>query len=237
MHQSLTESVLKPNERIDFCMCNPPFYASKEAFQAENQRKIKGLAKGKKKVMPSDDETLSSNKAISTTKRVASNNFGGLESELWCTDGEVGFVKRIYMESKRYWNQCLWFTSLVSRKENLRKIERYIQKDKKKKNRGNKNRCVEMIQKQPMGAGRKSSTILMWTFLDETERQDWFKGRRMYLVRDSDHILAIQKVVSGEVDVYDAFRILHISTYECIQNYISEHINSQSAICRRLFCM
>ena len=69
---------------------------------------------------------------------------------------------------------------MVSRKENLRKIDRYIQKDKKKKKKlGNKNRCVEMVQKQPMGAGQKSSTILTWMCLDEKERRDWFKGRRM----------------------------------------------------------
>ena len=30
-------------------LCNPPFYSSREAFQAENARKLRGLSKSKKK--------------------------------------------------------------------------------------------------------------------------------------------------------------------------------------------
>ena len=35
--------------------------------------------------------------------RASSNNFGGTDSELLCEGGEVAFVKRIIVESKRYW--------------------------------------------------------------------------------------------------------------------------------------
>jgi 23S rRNA (adenine1618-N6)-methyltransferase len=45
-------------------------------------------------------------------------NFGGHNAELWCEGGELGFVDSDDIESK-YPMQCLWFTTLVSKKENL----------------------------------------------------------------------------------------------------------------------
>ena len=52
-HQVISENsfdgVLCTRERIDFATYNPPFYSSREAFQAENSRKLRGLSKSKKK--------------------------------------------------------------------------------------------------------------------------------------------------------------------------------------------
>jgi len=174
------DGVLRTGERIDFAMCNPPFYSSREAFRAENARKLRGLSKSKKKgganrkgdrVMP-NEEVVGSPPTISIS-RASSNNFVGTDSELWCEGGEVAFVKRIIVESKRYWDRCLWFSSLVSRKNNLTEIERSFRNDGKKNGR----RGVQTVQRVPMGAGRKSSTILMWSFLDEGERRDWARVR------------------------------------------------------------
>ena len=160
----------KPVERIDFAMCNPPFYPSKEAFQAENARKIEGLAKSKmKRGFNIGSNELPDN--TSTDSEVSSNNFGGTDTDLWCDGGEMAFVKRIYTESTRYWNKCLWFSSLVSRKKNLNKITKLF----KKGGGGKKGKGVEMVHR--IAIGRKEATILMWTFMDEDARRDWAKNR------------------------------------------------------------
>lgn len=181
-NSSIFDGVLRSGEYIDFCMCNPPFYPSLEAFQAENARKLRGLAKSRKRrmaVTPYEEvaATTSTNQWEEEGKAVSSNNFGGTDFELWCKGGEVAFVKRIISESKQYWDRCLWFSSLVSRKDNLDKIERSLFK-LGKKNDSNEPRKVQTVHRIAMGAGVKSSTILMWSFLDEGERRDWARMRK-----------------------------------------------------------
>ncbi|OEU06112.1 S-adenosyl-L-methionine dependent methyltransferase [Fragilariopsis cylindrus CCMP1102] len=150
-HQQSTHSIFHGiwetnNEIFDFTMCNPPFYPSLEACQAESARKLRGLARG------------------------ASNNFEGTASELWCDGGEVGFVKRMINESKQYRDNCLWFTSLVARKDSLEKIERHLKK-------GGYGARPAQIHKIRMGAGTKSASIIMWTFMDQTKRRQWASKR------------------------------------------------------------
>ncbi|KAL7501563.1 hypothetical protein ACHAWT_009757 [Skeletonema menzelii] len=136
------DGVLHQGEVVDFTMCNPPFYTSKGAFQAENARKLRGLSSG------------------------MSNNFGGNDNELWCNGGEVSFVKNMIRESELYQDKCLWFTSLVSRKDNLPKIESIMNiKGKSRRKSGRRHMSI--------GSGHKSSTIIMWSFLDEKQRQEW----------------------------------------------------------------
>ena len=96
---SIFDGVLHREEVVDFTMCNPPFYSSKEAFQAENARKLRGLSRSKKarrsdvvRSMPVDSATT----IESSTG--TSNNFGGNANELWCKGGEVAFVKKIIRE-------------------------------------------------------------------------------------------------------------------------------------------
>lgn len=165
------DSVWRLNEEFDFTMCNPPFYPSLEAFHAENSRKVRGLAKsvanrGRK-------GSSSKSKESKIIGKVTSNNFGGTSSELWCDGGEVTFVKRMIDESKRYKDRCLWFTSLVSRKENLAKIEQYL----RMKNSRQRLNVVAQTHKVSMGAGAKSTSIIMWTYFDEMERQRWASRR------------------------------------------------------------
>ena len=93
---------------------------------------------------------------------------------LWCPGGEVSFVRNIIRESKRYWDRCLWFSSLVSRKTNLHKIERSLYEENNK----NDKHTVQIVERIPLGTGRKSSTILMWSFLDEAGRREWARMRK-----------------------------------------------------------
>ena len=104
------KSIIKPNELIDFTICNPPFHASLEEAQKASLRKLKNL-KGKR---PS--------KALL--------NFGGQNNELWTKGGEARFVKDMIYESKHFAKQCLWFTSLISKEITLKPTYNVLEKIK-----------------------------------------------------------------------------------------------------------
>ena len=91
--------VLDREERIDVCLCNPPFHANMEEARAGTLRKLKNL-KGKK----SPDVVL---------------NFGGQEKELCTEGGEKAFVKKIIRESAKFSENIFWFTCLLSKKSNI----------------------------------------------------------------------------------------------------------------------
>jgi len=162
--ENIFDGIWKPNEDIDFVMCNPPFFPSLEAFQAENARKIKGLARGgmnkRSRHLSKANEVQKNEVPVSS-----SNNFGGTDSELWCKGGEVSFVRRMIDESKskRYRHKFLWCTSLVSRESNFQRIEKYLRN----------NAQPADVRRISFGAGKKSASILAWTFLNSNERREW----------------------------------------------------------------
>lgn len=94
-------NVVRPGERFDLCVANPPFHASLDEARAGSERKRRNLGK-------------------STTDRL---NFGGMTSELVCEGGERGFILRMISESSRFADRIGWFTSLVSKESNLPAIE------------------------------------------------------------------------------------------------------------------
>ncbi|WP_299103387.1 23S rRNA (adenine(1618)-N(6))-methyltransferase RlmF [uncultured Winogradskyella sp.] len=101
-------NILKPEEKVDFTMCNPPFHASLDDAQKASLKKLKNL-KGKR---PS--------KALL--------NFGGQQNELWTKGGEARFVKDMIYESKHFGKQCFWFTSLISKEATLKPTYKILQK-------------------------------------------------------------------------------------------------------------
>ncbi len=134
--QKIFEGIIEKNDRFFFTMCNPPFHKSlKEAIDA-NKRKNSNLSKGKNK-----EENL---------------NFGGQKSELWCQGGEFRFLKDMIIESKKYKKNVVWFTSLVSNKDNIRGLRKILTKVGAKK--------VEEIE---MSQGQKISRILLWSFVEK----------------------------------------------------------------------
>jgi 23S rRNA (adenine1618-N6)-methyltransferase len=91
-------NVIKPEERFDVTICNPPFHASfREAA----------------------DATTTKWKKLGVMKKPTFLNFGGQKNELWCKGGEAGFIRSMVEESVHYGKQVLWFTTLVSKKETL----------------------------------------------------------------------------------------------------------------------
>jgi len=91
--------IIKPGEKFDATICNPPFHESRQAAMEGTGRKWKNL-----KHQKNEDDLL---------------NFGGLSTELWCEGGEERFVRQMIKESVQFAGACKWFTSLISKKETL----------------------------------------------------------------------------------------------------------------------
>ena len=142
---SVYKGIIHKEERFDLIICNPPFHASAAAALEGSQRKVRNLG-GKSYTKP----TL---------------NFGGQASELWTEGGEVGFISKMIEESKLYSQQCLWFTSLVSKSENLAAI--YAMLDRAE--------AIE-VRTNSMVTGNKVSRIVAWTFLNPGQHLGWVKN-------------------------------------------------------------
>lgn len=89
-------------------------------------------------------------------------NFGGQNAELWCEGGELGFITRMIYESARNPLQCFWFTTLVSKNAHLHAINKILNKVNAA--------TVKIID---MAQGQKTSRIVAWTFLSESQQKDW----------------------------------------------------------------
>ncbi|MXV49554.1 23S rRNA (adenine(1618)-N(6))-methyltransferase RlmF [Pedobacter sp. HMF7647] len=142
----ILKGIVKDKEIFDLVMCNPPFHASKKEAQAGTIKKWTNLGSGK------------------TQKAVL--NFGGTNSELWYAGGESAFIGKMIDESAGIKNQCLWFSSLVSKKETLPVIYKALENIK-----------ALDVRTINMSQGQKVSRAVAWTFLNETDQYEW-KMRR-----------------------------------------------------------
>lgn len=124
------EGIIKKGEHFHFSMCNPPFHASAEAAKKATLRKLMNLKQ----------------------KKAYALNFGGQPNELWCNGGEALFIKRMIKQSVAFKDQVDWFTSLVSKKENLTKIVKQL----------NKLNAIHQIVE--MNQGNKQSRFIAWKF-------------------------------------------------------------------------
>ncbi|MEN9400091.1 MAG: hypothetical protein RL632_1192 [Bacteroidota bacterium] len=127
------QGVIRPEDRFDLSICNPPFHRSQEEASAGSLRKAKNL--GYKK---------SSSPVL---------NFGGQANELWCEGGEIQFIQTMIRESVQFKNQCRWFTTLVSKQENLRSAYKEL-----------KTVGAGEVNTIEMQLGNKVSRILAWRF-------------------------------------------------------------------------
>lgn len=139
------KNIITPEDRFTFTMCNPPFHASAEEANKSASRKISNLNPKDKK----------------NEKPVL--NFGGQNAELWCNGGEIGFITQMIYESVKYGSQCLWFTTLVSKKENLSAIYKIL-----KKVNAVDVKTIDMTQ------GQKTSRIVAWSFLNPSDKNKLF---------------------------------------------------------------
>ena len=124
------KGVVKPGEVFDATMCNPPFHASAAEAATGTRRKATNLG---------------------TKKAVL--NFGGTRGELWSEGGELSFLRRMVAQSVEFANQCRWFTTLVSKSENLPSLRKAL-----------KTANAADVKIMEMAQGQKKSRILAWTF-------------------------------------------------------------------------
>jgi len=140
---NIFRGVIEPKDAFHITMCNPPFHASIERATKGTQRKWGNLGKGQ------------SNKL----------NFGGQNAELWCPGGEIKFIASMVEQSMEFADQCLWFSSLVSKKDNLQPLHRILRKAKVADYK-----VIEMAQ------GQKTSRFVAWTYIKKNQRSLYLNG-------------------------------------------------------------
>jgi len=138
--------IIKPDEYFDASICNPPFHSSPEEAAEGTLRKINNL-----KLKNSAETVL---------------NFGGQNNELWTAGGEESFVRKMIEESSEFAGNCLWFTTLISKKTTLPGVYKTL-----KRARAAEVRTVSMAQ------GQKISRIVAWSFMDKSQQRDWADKR------------------------------------------------------------
>ena len=141
--ENIFTGIIQKDDFYDFTLCNPPFHKSLKDAMAGNKRKVQNLTKQK------------------TTKNAL--NFGGKNNELWCKGGEITFISNMIKESFEFKNNVLWFTTLVSKKENLPLIYKVL-KDLK----------VSEIKTIDMSQGQKITRVVAWSFFNKEEQNKWF---------------------------------------------------------------
>mgnify|MGYP000918273721 FL=1 len=127
--EQILKGILKDDDSFSATMCNPPFYKSAEEAQGANGRKSRNLG----------------NNAI--------RNFAGNNNELWYVGGEKAFLHNYLYESSLFPKSSKWFTSLVSKKENVKSLEK-----------SSKKLGVQEFKIIPMHQGNKVTRIVAWRF-------------------------------------------------------------------------
>lgn len=135
---AIFNGIIHKNEQYDATLCNPPFHDSAASARAGSERKRRNLGQA-------EDGAL---------------NFGGQQQELWCEGGEVAFILRMIAESKGFGRQVKWFTTLVSRSDNLPPLYRALTDVG----------AVKVVKKE-MAQGQKQSRFIAWTFMDDNKRR------------------------------------------------------------------
>lgn len=143
---NIFSKIIKRGEVFDLAICNPPFHSSPEEAAGETQRKSRNLASSK--------------------VTIPVLNFGGQNTELWCEGGEAEFVRRMIKQSSELPERCLWFSSLISKKENLYGVYKALKKVGAKEVR-----TIEIAH------GQKQSRIVAWTFFPKEQQVEWQQER------------------------------------------------------------
>jgi 23S rRNA (adenine1618-N6)-methyltransferase len=135
------EGIIEEGDYFDVSVCNPPFHCSLEEAMKSSQNKRDNLAINR------NANTASQTSAVS--------NFGGHKAELWCKGGESKFLRMMIKESKTFGNQCHWFTSLISKSDNVKPAMKLLRKLE-----------ATDIKEIEMKQGNKITRILAWTFVN-----------------------------------------------------------------------
>jgi 23S rRNA (adenine1618-N6)-methyltransferase len=127
--QNILTGIIEKEDSFTATMCNPPFYKSAEEARGANRRKTRNLGTN------------------------AVRNFAGNSNELWYVGGEKAFLHNYLYQSSLFKSQCKWFTSLVSKKENIESLEK-----------SSKKLGVKEFRIIPMHQGNKVTRIVAWRY-------------------------------------------------------------------------
>lgn len=141
--KNIFRGVIEPQDLFHITLCNPPFHASVEQATKGTRRKWSNLGNGLSNEL----------------------NFGGQNAELWYPGGEIKFIARMVEQSMEFAHQCLWFSSLVSKKDNLQPLHRILGRAK-----------VADIKVIEMAQGQKTSRFIAWTFIKKNQRSTFVKS-------------------------------------------------------------
>ncbi|MEW6999523.1 23S rRNA (adenine(1618)-N(6))-methyltransferase RlmF [Colwelliaceae bacterium BS250] len=155
----ILQGIIKPSDKFELTLCNPPFHASLSDASKGSQRKLKNLAQHKSKQQGS----AIVNKPNSSIHN-DSLNFGGQKAELWCEGGELKFVSDMINESQSFAKQVLWFTCLISKKDNVAPLKLAL-----------KQIDATQVKVVDMAQGQKISRFIAWSFHSTEQQQTWFE--------------------------------------------------------------
>ena len=127
--QQILKGILEEDDSFSATMCNPPFYKSAEEARGANRRKTRNLG----------------NSAV--------RNFSGNNNELWYEGGEKAFLHNYLYESSLFSEKSIWFTSLVTKKENVESLQA-----------SSKKLGVQEFKVINMNQGNKVTRIVCWRF-------------------------------------------------------------------------
>jgi 23S rRNA (adenine1618-N6)-methyltransferase len=144
--KDIFKGIIQEGERFDVTICNPPFHSSAEEAEESATRKLSNLKR----------------------KRITQPvlNFGGKSNELWCEGGERRFITDMIDQSKHFKENCLWFTTLISKGWNLNNAHTKLQEVG----------ALE-VKTIPMSHGNKASRVVAWTFLNGDKKKLWVKEK------------------------------------------------------------
>jgi 23S rRNA (adenine1618-N6)-methyltransferase len=126
---NILKGILEDNDSFSAVMCNPPFYKSAEEARGANRRKTRNLG----------------NNSV--------RNFAGNNNELWYVGGEKAFLHNYLYESSLFKEKSRWFTSLVSKKDNVASLEK-----------SSKKLGATSFKVIPLHQGNKVTRIVCWTY-------------------------------------------------------------------------
>ena len=131
----ILNGILNTEDSFLVSICNPPFYKSEAEALEATTKKLKAIDKKENGIV---------------------RNFSGTHNELWYDGGEKAFLHNYLYESSLYKDQCVWFTTLVSKKDLVKGM--YVSLKKL---------GATDIKTIHMGQGNKISRIVAWTFVED----------------------------------------------------------------------
>ncbi|QYJ71588.1 23S rRNA (adenine(1618)-N(6))-methyltransferase RlmF [Shewanella sp. FJAT-51649] len=145
--KAVFKGIIQASDRFELTLCNPPFHGSLKEASEGSLRKVRNLQLNRGEQPKATSATL---------------NFGGQAAELWCQGGEKQFLATMIRESQAFAEQCLWFTSLVSKQENLKPCYQALEK-----------LSVDTVKTIEMQQGNKVTRVLAWSFHSQAKRLQW----------------------------------------------------------------